>query len=188
MTLDQVIAALVQSTNGAADEALLEALTVGSPPEVARALGGLFQRRTAAGLAGVVERYADLPAELRPRVVEQVDLLTAAVRDVGRAGETDGRLSAVRLVVDARAGQLAHVLSDNLRHLDGTVATAAAAALVTLAEWVAGGVRALQRPDAATAGRRRRPTTPRCAATGPTSSRRWSRRWRSAATGPAASG
>ncbi len=148
MTLDQVIAALVQSTNGAADEALLEALKVGSPPEVARALGGLFQRRTTAALTGIVERYADLPVGLRPVVVEQVDLLMTAVREVGRSGETDGRLSAVRLVVDARAGRLADVLSDNLRHLDGTVATAAAAALVTMAEWVAAGVRGLQRSDA----------------------------------------
>ena len=147
MTLDQVIAALVQSTNGAADDALLEALRVGSPPEVARALEGLFQRRTTAALNGVVERYGDLPAELRPRVLEHLDLLLTAVREVGRGGESDGRLSAVRLVVDARAGQLAHILADNLRHADLTVATAAANALVTLAEWVAGGVRALQRSE-----------------------------------------
>ena len=153
VTLDQVIAALVQSNNGAADDALLEALTVGSPAEAARALGGLLQRRTTAALNGVVERYADLPAEVRPLVVEHVDpLLLTAVREVGRGGETDGRLSAVRLVVDARAGQLAHVLSDNLRHLDGTVATAAAAALVTLAEWVSNGIRAAQQPDADGAG------------------------------------
>ena len=148
VTLDQVIAALVQSTNGAADEALLEAVRVGSPPEVARALDGLFQRRTTAGLTGVVEAYADLPVDLRPLVLGQVDpLLQTAVRDVARSGGSDGRLSAVRLVVDARAGGLAHVLSEMLRHTDLAVATAAAAALVTLAEWVAGGVRALHRAE-----------------------------------------
>ncbi len=148
VTLDQVIAALVQSTNGAADDALLEALKVGSPPEVARALDGLFQRRTSAALNGVVERYADLPAELRPRVLEHMDVLLTAVREVARSGEIDGRLSAIRLVVDAREGQLAHVVADNLRHADLSVATAAANALVTLAEWVSVGVRTLQRSDA----------------------------------------
>jgi HEAT repeat protein len=149
VTLDQVIAALVQSTNGAADDALLEALKVGTPPEVARALDGLFQRRTTAALNGVVERYADLPAELRPGVLEHLDLLMTAVREVGRDGVSDARLSAIRLVVDARAGQLSHVLSDNLRHADLTVATAAANALVSMAEWVATGVRQLQRSDSA---------------------------------------
>jgi hypothetical protein len=147
VTLDQVIAALVQSTNGAADDALLEALRVGSPPEAARALDGLFQRRTTAALYGIVERYADLPPGLRPRVVERVGDLLTAVREVARNGESDGRLSAVRLVADARAGQLAHVLAENLRHVDLGVAMSAAAALVSLAEWISAGVRGLQRGD-----------------------------------------
>ncbi len=143
MTHDQVIAALVQSANGAADDALLEAVRVGSPAEAARALDGLFQRATEAGLAGIVGAYADLPAALRPRVTGAVDRLAGAVRDVGRSGTSDARLSAVRLVADTRQGQLAGLLSENLRHADAAVATAAAAALVALAEWVAAGVRGL---------------------------------------------
>jgi hypothetical protein len=145
VTLDQVIAALVKSENGAADDALLEALRVGTAAEAGRALDGLFQRGTAAGMSGVVERYADLPAELRPAVVAQMDRLDTAVRECGRAGDTDARRSAVRLVADARCAPLAYVLADNLRHGDLSVAMSASAALVGLAEWIVAGVRALQR-------------------------------------------
>ena len=150
MTLDQVIAALVQSSNGAADDALLEAVRLGTPTEAARALGGLFQRGTSAGLAGVVQGYADLPVALRPLVADRVDVLDAAVRDVGRTGDADGRRSAVRLIADGRQAPLAGVLGDNLRHADASVAGAAAAALVGFAEWIVNGVRALQRGEGTT--------------------------------------
>ena len=148
MTLDQVIAALVKSANGAADDVLLEAVRVGTPAEAARALGGLFERGTAAGLAGVVGRYADLPAELRSGVASRADELDAAVRDAGRAGDADARRSAVRLIADSRQASLATILTENLRHADASVAMSAAAALVGFAEWVTAGVRSLQR-DAA---------------------------------------
>ena len=147
MTLDQVIAALVKSANGAADDVLLEAVRVGTPAEAARALGGLFERGTAAGLAGVVGRYADLPAELRSGVASRADELDAAVRDAGRAGDADARRSAVRLIADSRQAALATILTENLRHADASVAMTAAAALVGFAEWVAAGVHALQRDE-----------------------------------------
>ena len=152
MTLDQVIAALVKSANGAADDVLLEAVRVGSPAEAARALGALFQRRTDAALAGIVGRYADLPAELRPLVAERVEQLDQAVRDAARGGDADERRSAIKLVGDSRQATLATLLAENLRHADATVAIAAAAALVGFAEWAAAGVRSLQRGDEATVG------------------------------------
>ena len=144
MTLDQVIAALVRSTNGSADDVLLEAVRVGAPTEAARALGGLFQRGTAAALAGIVARYADLPTELRPLVADRVGQLDEAVRDAGRTGDADARRSAVRLIADSRQAALAGILTENLRHADPAVAVAASAALVAFAEWIAAGVRSLQ--------------------------------------------
>ena len=145
MTLDRLIHALVQSKNEAADDALLEALRRGNETEQTLVLDALFQRETTHGLSGVIGQYDDLPAPLQNEILSHIKTLHHALRESGRSDRTELRLAAMKLIALGRQGKLAYVLSENLHDPEESRSKAAVEALVGLAQWIATGIRALQR-------------------------------------------
>lgn len=145
MTLDELISSLVASKNEAADDALLEAITVGSTPERSMAMDALFRRKTLHGLTGLIGLYPELPTALQPQILQNIRLLHHAIRQAGRSERIELRLSAMKLIALGRQGKLAYVLSENLHNPNATVSTAAVDAMVSLARWVASETRQLQK-------------------------------------------
>lgn len=152
MTLDRLIAALVESKNEAADDALLEALRLGTDVEQAVALDALFQRRTTHGLSGVIGQYDELPEALRADILQNIKTLHHALRESGRSDRTELRLAAMKLIALGRQGKLAYVLSENLHEPDEQRSKAAVESLVALARWVATETRKLQREGSGSRG------------------------------------
>jgi HEAT repeat protein len=142
--LDRLIHALATSQNEAADDVLLEALSLGVGREKGVALGGLLERHTVRGLGGVIARYDDLPDDLRDVVLGNIKLFHAAIRESARGEDVPTRASALKLVALGRQGKLAYVLSENLHDPDESVSKAACEAMVGLARWAASEVRRLQ--------------------------------------------
>src|SRR5205814_3962876 len=97
----------IQSTNEAADDALLEALRLGTDDEQAIALDALFQRKTTHGLSGVIGQYEELPDTLQGQILVNIKALHHALRECGRSERTDLRLGAMRLIALGRQGKLA---------------------------------------------------------------------------------
>ncbi len=147
MTLDRLITALVESKNEAADDALLEAISLGSNPERALAMDALFRRKTTHGLTGLIGLYGKLPHSLQQLVLGKVRMLHQAIREAGRSDRMELRLSAMKLIALGRQGKLAYVLSENLHYPDETLSKAAVEALIGLAKWVATETRKLQKLD-----------------------------------------
>src|SRR4051794_872454 len=145
VTHDRLIAALVQSKNEAADDALLEALRLGNEPERAVALDALFQRETVHGLSGVIGQFDELPEAMQADILKNIKTLHHALRAAGRSDRTELRLAAMRMIALGRQGKLAYVLSENLHEPEEARSKAAVEALVALARWVATEVRALQK-------------------------------------------
>jgi HEAT repeat protein len=143
--LDQVVHALVESKNEAADEVLLEALRLGSEKEKAISFGGLLRRRTVKGLTGVVDQYESLPENLQIDVLANIRQFHHALRECGRSEKQSLRLMGMRLIALGRQGKLAYVLSENLHESDETLSKAAVEAMVALARWVATETRSLQK-------------------------------------------
>jgi HEAT repeats len=143
--LDELIAALVQSKNEAADDALLEALRLGNDHEQAIAMDALFRRKTTHGLTGVIGLYDSLGESLQTEIIAHIKLLHHALREAGRSDRTELRLAAMKLIALGRQGKMAFVLSENLREPDETLSKAAVEAMVALARWVATETRKLQR-------------------------------------------
>jgi hypothetical protein len=143
--LDQLISALVESENGAADELLLEALRLGNPQEKTLAMNALMKRQTVRGLSGVVEQYEKLPESLQVEILSQIKLFYHALRESGRSDNHELRLAAMKLIALGRQGKLAYVLSENLHDTDETLSKAATEAMVALARWAAIETRVLQK-------------------------------------------
>ena len=80
MILDQLISALVETKNEAADELLLEALRLGNPQEKTLAMNALMRRQTVRGLSGTVEQYDKLPESLQLEILAQIKLFHHALR------------------------------------------------------------------------------------------------------------
>lgn len=135
--LNDLIKALVESDNEAADDVLLEALSRGNDAEKSLALHALMRRRTVHGLAGVVARYAELPADAQTLVLKNIRLFHQALRECAKSKELAARISAIRLVALGRQGKLTYLLSEALHSADETLAKTACEALVALARWVA---------------------------------------------------
>ena len=136
MTQDRLIHALVQSKNEAADDALLEALELGTIDEKRIAISALTQRKTTHGLCGVIEQYEKLPAELQDEILQKIKTLHHALREAGRSKRMEVRLSAMKLIALGHQGKLAYVLSENLHDPEPQLSKAAVDALVALARWV----------------------------------------------------
>jgi HEAT repeat protein len=145
VTHDRLIAALVHSKNEAADDALLEALRLGTDVECAAALGALIQRKTVHGLSGVIGMYDELSGSLQAEIQANIKQLHHALREAGRSDRTELRLAAMRLIALGRQGKLAFVLSENLHDPDAVRSKAAVEALVALARWVSTETRKLQK-------------------------------------------
>jgi hypothetical protein len=145
VTLDKLISALIESPNEAADDALLEAVQIGAPPERTMALEALFRRRTVHGLTRLVGLYGELPGSMQQQVLANIRLLHHAIREAGRSDRIEMRLSAMKLIALGRQGKLAYVLSENLHNPNETLSKAAVDGMIALARWVGTETRRLQR-------------------------------------------
>ena len=145
--LDRVINALVESKNEAADDVLLEALSLGSESEKTVALSGLLRRQTVRGLSGVIGRYDELSEALQRRVLSEIRSFHAALRECGRSDERELRVRAMKLIALGRQGKMSFVLSENLNHADESLSKPAVEAFVALARWVAAETRRLPSLD-----------------------------------------
>ncbi|MCC6415328.1 MAG: HEAT repeat domain-containing protein [Opitutaceae bacterium] len=145
--LAQLISALVESKNEAADDVLLEALRLGSLEEKQVVLSGLIRRKSVRGLIGVVELYDSLPEPRQIDVLSNIRAFHSALRECGRSDKTTLRMAAMKLVALGRQGKLAYVLSENLHSSDEKLSKAAAEALVALARWVATETRNLHKGE-----------------------------------------
>lgn len=143
--LEQLVQSLVVSKNEAADDLLLEALSLGTDPEQMVALGALLRRQTTRGLGGVLERYDKLSESLKRGVLSNLKTFHHALRECGRSDNPELRLAAMRLIAIGRQGKLAYVLSENLHDQDESLSKAATDAMVGLARWVSMESHALQR-------------------------------------------
>ena len=143
--LNQLINALVQTRNQAADDLLLQALALGAENEQRMVLELLFKRKSTRATSGIVRGYAALPASLQAHLIANVRHLHHALTECGRSSDSSLRLSAMRLIAAGHQGKLAYVLSENLHHQDEALSKAAIDAILALAKWVAGETRRLQR-------------------------------------------
>src|SRR5437868_5468025 len=96
--LERLIHALVNSTNEAADDLLVEALRLGSEQEQAIALDALLKRQSVHGLSGVVGHFDRLPERLQLHVLEQIGEFHPALRECGRSDTPALRLAAMKLI------------------------------------------------------------------------------------------
>ena len=145
MTLDRVISALIESKNEAADDALLEALSLGNLAEQQMAMDALLRRKTTHGLLGIIGQYKNLPESLQDELVRSIKLLHHAIREAGRSDRIEFRIAAMKLIAAGRQGKLAYVLTENLHNPDEQLAKAAVETLTALARWIALETRKLQR-------------------------------------------
>ena len=144
--LDQLLYALVQSKNEAADDVLVEALRVG---DATRKSGlsskRLLTRKSIHGLCGVIAHYDALPEPLQRNVLEEIKIFHPALREAGRSDNVKLRLAALRLIALGRQGKLAYVLSENLHDSNEMLSKAATEAMVALARWIATETKKLQK-------------------------------------------
>jgi len=78
--LQQVIQALVESRNEAADDVLLEALRLGNAAEKSAVLEALIERKSARGLGGVIGEFDALAEGLKLGVLRQIKVFHSALR------------------------------------------------------------------------------------------------------------
>jgi HEAT repeat protein len=142
---EQLVEALVRSSNEAADDLLLEGLQLGNEVEQSLILGALLTRKSVRGLSGVVERFDQLPPRLQPHVLANIKLFYHALRECGRSSRNELRIAAMKIIALSRQGKLAYVLSENLHDSQETLSKAAVEAMVALARWVSTNVHKLQR-------------------------------------------
>ncbi|HWE01122.1 MAG TPA: HEAT repeat domain-containing protein [Tepidisphaeraceae bacterium] len=143
--LDQLIHALVHSKNEAADDVLVEALHLGDAQEKRTVVEAIFQRKSVRALCGAIAQYDFLPESLQRRVLEEIKIFHAALREAGRSDDTILRLAALKLIALGRQGKLAYVLSENLHDSNPLLSKAATEAIVALARWVSIETRNLQK-------------------------------------------
>jgi HEAT repeat protein len=142
---EQLVQALVNDPNAAADDLLLEGLRLGNEMEQTIVLNALLARKTLRGMGGIIEQYEHLPERLQTHVLANMKFFHHALRECGRSERPESRLGAMKLIALSREGKLAYVLSENLRDPDEVYSKAAVEAMVALARWVATTTRKLQR-------------------------------------------
>jgi hypothetical protein len=142
---EELVDALIHSTNETADDLLLEGLRRGADIEQMVILQALFQRKTIRGLTGVVELYESLSPKLQLFVLHNIGLLHHALREGGRSERAEMRQAAMRLVAISRQFKLSYVLTENLHDADESLSKTAAEGIVALARWIATSTRQLQK-------------------------------------------
>jgi HEAT repeat protein len=145
--LDRLLHALVNSTNAAADDVLLDALRLGSESEKTLALTTLIRRQTPHGLSGVIAQRDSLPQPLQLIILQVIKLFHPALRDCARGRNPAAAITAMKLIALGRQGRLTYLLSEGLHHTDDAVSHAAVEAMVALARWAATETHKLQRTD-----------------------------------------
>src|SRR3982751_1324289 len=96
--LERLIHALVNSTNEAADDLLVEALRLGNESEQAPALDALLRRDNVHGLSGVIGQYERLPQRLQLHILERIKQFHGALRECGRSDSSQLRAAAMKLI------------------------------------------------------------------------------------------
>src|SRR4051812_7416484 len=142
--LSRLVQALVDSTNEAADDVLLEAMRAGNEAEKSLALNALFRRATSKALCGVIEQYTDLPTSLQNIILGNVKQLHHALRESSRSKQQKVILAAIRLISSGKQGKLTYILAEELHGTDEIVAKSACEAVLELAKWAANLTRKLQ--------------------------------------------
>src|SRR5690349_21068688 len=134
--LSDLVQTLVDSSNAAADDVLLEALRLGNESERSLALGALLKRQTVRGLSGVVGQYNNLSASAQNVIQQNVKLFHHALRECGRGRDEQTCIAAMKLIALGRQGKLTYILSEGLHGGNDAVGKAACDAMVALARWV----------------------------------------------------
>jgi HEAT repeat protein len=142
--LSELVQALVQSKNEAADDVLLDALRLGSDPEKALALNALLRRKTLKGMAGVIALYNALPNPIQLTVLHNVGQFHHSLRDCARGRNPEAAVAAMKLIAQGHQGKLAYVLLEGLHGNLEAVSRGACEALVALSRWAATETRRLQ--------------------------------------------
>src|SRR6187455_3374104 len=105
--LPRLLRALTETANEAADDVLLEALSLGAPHEQPAVLDALIARHTTRGLGGVIERFDSLGEHLQRHVLANIKPFHHALRECARSDRVALRLAALRLIGVAHQGKLA---------------------------------------------------------------------------------
>jgi HEAT repeat protein len=145
--VDQLMQALVETKNQAADELLTDALRLGNEVEQANVLGAILKRQTVKGLSGAIGLYGALPQTLQVEILDNIKAFYPALRECGRSDDYELRLAAMKLIAISRQGKLAYVLSENMHDTDEMLSKTATEAMVALARWIATETRGLQRDN-----------------------------------------
>lgn len=136
MKLQKLLSLLISADNQAADDLLLEALSVGNEHERKIALEALTRRANGYGLMGVLRQFADLPQTVQKMVIDKSAVFYFVLSEAGRSDDRAARLAAIRIISEARIGKLSYVLSENLRDPDDQLSKSACDALLEMARWV----------------------------------------------------
>jgi HEAT repeat protein len=123
---------LRESTNPAADDALLEAMCRAEPPIAEAAARVLLTREQTPGLTGVVQAFDRLPTPIQQAVVGRIDRLFPALRQCIRSEEAQVCKNTITIIAQGGNQRLGYLLSPCLTHISRNVRETAAAALVQL--------------------------------------------------------
>ncbi len=150
--LANLVDALVQSKNEAADDVLVEALRLGTEAEKSLVLGALLRRATSRGLSNAIALYETLPASCQKTLLQNIGKLHPSLRESGRSPEARLALPAIKLIAAGRQGRLTYILSEALHAVDESISRSAMEAMLALSRWVVSEARKLQTGGFADAG------------------------------------
>jgi HEAT repeat protein len=134
MPRSSVFAALVASSNLAADDTLVAALNDAAPDEAGPIVEAILDRKRPEGLFGLVAAHHRLDALQQRRVVDAIDDLYGTLRDACSQDPLQTRLNAIAIINNAACGRLGYLLNTLLRDPSARVREAAALALRSIAD------------------------------------------------------
>jgi len=134
--LPAALSLLEDERNHAADVAMVEALPHMNPAARSHAISLLAKRGYVPALASMIRRFPTYSSEVRELILARAGLLAPALRAAMTGGDLDGRLAAIRLIVESRATSLAYVLAEVLKARCVRTREQAALGLTTLVETV----------------------------------------------------
>jgi CRP-like cAMP-binding protein len=117
----------------AIDRALGAAMRTADPAGREHIVAALLHRGRPSGLRSLIMRYQQLAPADRSQLIDRIDSLHKPLREVVTHSESSAVLNALQLLVDAREGRLAYLITDRLRHGDPAVREYAATGLLELA-------------------------------------------------------
>jgi len=125
---------LRESTDPAADDALLAALRQADPPTALAVIETLLVRQSRRGLFGLVESFHLLEEQLRQAVILDVDRLFGVLREAAQSRDEQLRLNVLSLIQEGRLFRASYLLDGCFRDRSVKVREAAAETLHHLAQ------------------------------------------------------